>query len=82
MFKTSLVSRIAQILFLIKVGFSNTRGNTQQVKGEADHDGDGIITVSELFSYISREVPEASGQDQHPVRKGETEGEFVIGRVK
>jgi len=52
------------------------------LKGKADHDGDGIITVSELFSFLSRKVPEASGQDQHPVRKGETEGELVIGRVK
>jgi uncharacterized caspase-like protein len=52
------------------------------LKGQADQDGDGIITISELFSYISRKVPEASGQDQHPVKKGETEGELVIGRVK
>ena len=52
------------------------------LKGGADQDGDGIITVSELFSYISRKVPEASAQDQHPVKKGETEGELVIGRVK
>jgi HEAT repeat protein len=52
------------------------------LKGRADQDSDGIITVSELFSYISRKVPQASGQDQHPVKKGETEGELVIGRVK
>ena len=52
------------------------------LKGAGDFDGDGIITVSELFSFLSRRVPEASGQDQHPVRKGETEGELVIGRVK
>jgi hypothetical protein len=52
------------------------------LKGQADQDGDGIITVSELFSYISRKVPEASAQDQHPVKKGETEGELVIGRTK
>ena len=52
------------------------------LKGRADQDGDGIITVSELFSYISHKVPRASGQDQHPVKKGETEGELVIGRVK
>jgi len=52
------------------------------LKGRADQDDDGIITVSELFSYISRTVPEASAQDQHPVKKGETEGELVIGRVK
>ena len=52
------------------------------LRGMADQDSDGIITVSELFSFLSRKVPEASGQDQHPVRKGETEGELVIGRVK
>jgi HEAT repeat protein len=52
------------------------------LKGKADQDGDGIITVSELFSYISRKVPEASAQDQHPVKKGETEGELVIGKTK
>ena len=52
------------------------------LKGRADQDGDGIITVSELFSYISRKVPQASAQDQHPVKKGETEGELVIGRTK
>ena len=52
------------------------------LKGRADQDADGIITVSELFSYISRKVPAASAQDQHPVKKGETEGELVIGRVK
>ncbi len=48
--------------------------------GEAD--ADGIVTVSELFGYLSRKVPEASGQDQHPVRKGETRGELVIGRIR
>lgn len=52
------------------------------LKGEADFDGDGIINVSELFNFLSKKVPEASGQDQHPVRKGETEGELVIGRIK
>ena len=43
---------------------------------------DGIIAVSEVFSYLSRKVPQASDQDQHPVKKGETEGELVIGRVR
>jgi uncharacterized caspase-like protein len=52
------------------------------LKGRADQDKDGIITISELFGYISRKVPEASAQDQHPVKKGETEGELVIGRTK
>ena len=52
------------------------------LKGRADQDGNGIITVSELFRYISRKVPQASEQDQHPVRKDDTEGELVIGRTK
>jgi len=52
------------------------------LEGEADQDGDGIITVSEVFGYLSRKVPEASGQDQHPVRKGETQGELVLGRSR
>ncbi len=52
------------------------------LKGGADRDEDGIITVDELFSYISRKVPEASNQDQHPVKKGEMEGELVIGRSR
>ena len=52
------------------------------LRGKADQDADGIITVDELFAYISRTVPEASGQDQHPVKKGEMEGELVIGRAR
>jgi uncharacterized caspase-like protein len=54
----------------------------QGLKGEADKDGDGLITVGEVFSYVSRQVPDATGQDQHPVKKGESEGEIVIGRIK
>ena len=50
------------------------------LRGKADQDTDGIITVDELFAYLSRTVPAASGQDQHPVKKGEMEGELVIGR--
>ena len=52
------------------------------LKGEADQDSDGIITIAEVFSYVSRKVPEVTGQDQHPVKKGVTEGELVIGYVK
>lgn len=52
------------------------------LKGKADSDGDGFITVNELFDYLSKVVPEASGQDQHPVKKGEITGEMIIGRVQ
>ncbi len=54
----------------------------QGLKGKADRDGDGLITVGEVFSYVSRHVPDATGQDQHPVKKGESEGEIIIGRIK
>lgn len=52
------------------------------LKGGGDKDGDGLVTVGEVFSYVSQKVPEATGQDQHPVKKGEVEGELVVGRVR
>ena len=52
------------------------------LKGEADVDGDRFIDVNEISSYLNREVPRATGQKQHPVKKGEAEGQVVIGRVK
>ncbi|MBI4714477.1 MAG: caspase family protein [Nitrospirae bacterium] len=46
-----------------------------------DLDGDGIITTGEAFRYVSRKVPDATDQNQHPVKKGEeTEGEIAIGK--
>lgn len=39
------------------------------LKGEADYDADGIITVNELFSFLSREVPAASGQERRNGRR-------------
>ena len=41
-------------------------------------DGDGFIDVNEISSYLNCEVPEATGQKQHPVKKGEAEGQVVI----
>ena len=52
------------------------------LKGKADRDSDGIITITEIFGYLSHKVPKVTGQDQHPVKKGITEGELVIGYVK
>ena len=52
------------------------------LKGRAVQDKDGIITISEIFSYIFRKVAEAYAQDQHPAKKGETGGDLVIGRTK
>lgn len=53
----------------------------QGLKGPADVDGDGLVTVDELYDYVSTEVPRATGQEQHPVRKGTVEGRLVVGIV-
>lgn len=52
------------------------------LRGNADADHDGIITVDEAYSYVSTKVPEATGQNQHPIKKGEVEGQLVLGQVK
>ncbi len=52
------------------------------LRGKADLDGDGAITVDEIYRYVSMKVPNATGQNQHPVRKGETTGQIVLGIVK
>ncbi len=49
------------------------------LRGEADTDKDGMITVDEVYRYVSREVPKATGQEQHPVKKGIVEGQLVLG---
>ena len=48
------------------------------LKGKADYDSDGLITVDEAYRYVSKEVPKATGQEQHPVKKGTVEGQLVL----
>lgn len=58
------------------------------LKGKADSCGDGsgagdkVIDIGEILSYISKHVPKATKNAQHPVIKGEVEGQVIIGRVK
>jgi len=52
------------------------------LRGKADLDGDGVITVDEAYTYVSKKVPEATGQNQNPVKKGEVEGQLILGRVR
>lgn len=52
------------------------------LRGKADLDGNGIITVDEVYRYVSIKVPQATGQEQHPVRKGEMMGEIILGVLK
>ncbi|MCI0526458.1 MAG: caspase family protein [Nitrospira sp.] len=50
---------------------------------KGDIDGNGSITANEVFRYVSKWVPIASGQNQHPVKKGEErKAEIVLGKVK
>jgi hypothetical protein len=41
-----------------------------------------MITIDEIYRYVSTKVPQASGQDQHPVKKGEMIGQIILGVVK
>lgn len=52
------------------------------LKGNADIDKDGIITVDEVYNYVSIHVPLATGQSQHPVKKGSVEGQLIMGIVE
>jgi uncharacterized caspase-like protein len=52
------------------------------LRGEADLDGDGVIDTEEAYRYVSRKVPEATGQQQNPIKKGRVEGQIVLGRVR
>lgn len=49
---------------------------------EGDVDGDGLITTNELFRYVSEKVPAATGQKQHPVKKGVESTEIVLGKAR
>jgi hypothetical protein len=51
------------------------------LKGMADVDEDGLITVEEVYRYVSDKVPQATGQEQHPVKKGTVEGRLILGIV-
>ena len=52
------------------------------LRGKADVNKDGIITVDEVYNYVSIHVPKATGQTQHPVKKGSVEGQLVMGIVE
>lgn len=48
------------------------------LKGPADTNKDGIVTVDEAYDYVSRHVPQATSQEQHPVKKGTVEGRLIL----
>ncbi len=53
----------------------------QALRGKADNDRDGLITIIEAYDYLSRVVPEATGQRQHPVLKGDIENPIILGKT-
>ncbi|MDD5205977.1 MAG: caspase family protein [Desulfobacterales bacterium] len=53
----------------------------QGLKGEADTDKDRLVTVDEAFGYVSKHVPQATGQEQHPMKKGQVEGKLILGVI-
>ena len=40
------------------------------LKGKADADGDGIVTVGELMDYVDIMVRRETANEQHPARAG------------
>ncbi len=53
----------------------------EALRGKGDVDGDGVLTVDEVYRYVATTVPQATGQEQHPVKKGEVTGQIVLGVV-
>jgi uncharacterized caspase-like protein len=54
------------------------------LKGAADLNKDGIVTVQELYEYLEQQVATKSrsvGGNQHPVMKGEMEGALPLVKV-
>jgi len=56
----------------------------QGLKGAADLDRDGIVSLQELYQYLEQQVSQksrAAGGNQHPVMKGELEGILPLVKV-
>ena len=50
----------------------------EALKGRADIDNDNLVTIDEAFRFVSEHVPKATGQEQHPVKKGTVEGRLIL----
>jgi uncharacterized caspase-like protein len=53
----------------------------EAMKGKADYDTDGFVTVDEAYRYVSEKVPNATEQQQHPIKKGTVEGQLILSIV-
>ena len=55
----------------------------EALNGKGDMNGDHVISLSEAYRYVSKMVPDATSQNQHPIiRLGEIEGEIILGGFK
>ncbi|MCD6405838.1 MAG: caspase family protein [Planctomycetes bacterium] len=52
------------------------------LRGAADSDSDGVVTLTEAYQYVSKRVPEATGQRQTPQFSGDLGGELLLGKTK
>ncbi|MGH7353970.1 MAG: caspase family protein [Candidatus Rokuibacteriota bacterium] len=55
------------------------------LKGAADLDRDGVVTLQEIYTYVESQVSRRSravGGNQHPVLKGELEGSLPLVQIK
>jgi uncharacterized caspase-like protein len=56
----------------------------QGLRGAADLDRDGIVSLQEVYQYLEQQVAQKSrllGGNQHPVMKGEIEGLLPLIKV-
>lgn len=54
------------------------------LRGKADRNGDGIVTVSELYEYVEEQVDNAArlaGGRQRPLMKGDIEGTLPLSKA-
>jgi len=52
------------------------------LKGEADSDGNGIITIAEAFNYVYNKVRRATSSQQHPNIQGKFDRNLPLGVTK
>ena len=54
----------------------------EALRGNADRDGNGFVTVDEVYQYLYDEVARESDNRQHPVKmsQGKVEGDIILGK--
>ncbi len=52
------------------------------LKGEADSDGNGIVTITEAFNYVNNKVRRATNSQQHPNIQGKFDHNLPLSVIK